>query len=164
MGADIFDLIILLSLIFFIISGFIRGLIGEIAGLCAAIFGFWGAAVWNERLAARLAFISNPDWRLICASVIIFFGIMLLVGMAARILEKIATFSFIGWLNRLGGGLFGLLKGIIIWLFALLLLQAFFQNAEFMRESRALPYFKSMVPYIQQILPPDLARHVGFEQ
>lgn len=164
MSHDIFDLIIVISLTCFMVGGFIRGLIGEIAGLCAAILGFWGAAAWNTQLAARLDFISNPDWRLICASVIIFFGIMVLVGVAARLLEKIASFSFMGWLNRLGGALFGLFKGVIIWVFLLLLLQTLFHNAEFMRDSRAMPYFRSLTPYIQQMLPPELARHVQFEQ
>lgn len=164
MSPDIFDLIIILTLAYLTIRGFVRGLIGEIAGLCAAVLGLWGAAAWNERLAPLLNFISNPDWRLICASVIIFFGIMLLVGMAARLLEKITSFAFVGWINRLGGALFGLFKGILIWIFLLLLLQAFFPNAAFMQESRAIPYFRSVFPHIQQLLPPELAKHIQLGQ
>lgn len=163
MGHDIFDLIILFTLLGFTVRGFQLGLIGEVAGICSVIFGFWAASSWNGIVAPWLEFIADPNWRVITACVLIFFAVMLAIGVIARILQKIASWSFVGWINRLTGAILGFIKGVLIWLLLLIIISAILPQAEFLRTSRTLPYFKATIPYIQQWLPPDIAARIRLD-
>jgi len=161
MGQDIFDLIIVLILVFFAFRGFIHGFVGEVAGLISLLGGFWAAHHYHPLLAPRLTLIADPSWRIIAAYVIIFLGVIISVALLARILQKILSFSFVSWADKLAGGLLGLAKGILICSLALLLLQKFFADAPFMQHSRALPYFNALMSQVHGWLPPDLTSRLG---
>lgn len=157
MGQNIFDLAVVVVLALFAIRGVRNGFIVEIAGIFALIAGFWTARAWSADLAPRVAFISDPGLRPLAACVIIFVATMIAVGLAARILKKIVSFSFIGWLDKLAGFVLGLTKGAVIWALAFIVLDKIMPDAEFMRDSRAVPYFSMLVEQIKEFLPPDLA-------
>ena len=59
------------------------------------------------------------------------------------------------------GGLLGLAKGVLLCAVVLLLLQKLFGDAEFLRHSRALPYFNSLISQVRGWLPPDLISRFG---
>lgn len=161
MGPDIFDLVIVVTLVLATINGAMRGFVGGIVGILSIILGFWAARSWNGQVAPLLTFISDPSLRSITACVLIFIAVMLAMGILARILKKIIAFSFITWLDRFAGALLGLAKGIIIWALILIVLEKLFHDSAFLRESRALPYFHALMQWISQWLPPDIARHIG---
>ena len=115
MGHDIFDLVIILTLVFFTIRGISQGFIAEAAGIVSLLVGFWVAKTYNGVLEPYLTFLSDPGWRSICACAILFIGAMIVVAVAARVLKKIISFSFASWADRLAGELLGLAKGVIIW-------------------------------------------------
>ncbi len=161
MGQDIFDLVIVLTLVFFTIRGVSNGLVGEVAGIFALVGGFWAAKVWNAQLAPYLDFIASPSWRVIAAYAIIFIVVMLAIGLLARILKKIIAFSFVGWLDKIAGGILGLAKGILIWALIFVVLEKLLGDAPFMRDSRAYPYFQTLVEQIRQWLPEDFAHRLG---
>ena len=131
MGHDIFDLVIILTLVFFTIRGISQGFIAEAAGIVSLLVGFWVAKTYNGVLEPYLTFLSDPGWRSICACAILFIGAMIVVAVAARVLKKIISFSFASWADRLAGGLLGLAKGVIIWGLLLIIILNLFQNAEF---------------------------------
>lgn len=160
MGQDIFDVLVVLTLAFFTWRGLANGLVGEAAGIVSLVGGFFGARAWNGYLSPHLQFIADPAWRAIAAYVIIFIAIMLAIGLLARILKKIIAFSFISWADKLCGAVLGFAKGVLIWALIFILLIKMFGNAEFLQDSRALPYFKSFVEYISQWLPPEIAAHL----
>lgn len=162
MGQDIFDLVIVVTLVFATINGALKGFVGGIVGILSLVCGFWAAKAWNAELTPYLGFISDPSLRSISACVIIFVAVMLLVGLLARIFKKIIAFSFVTWVDRFAGAILGLAKGIIIWALLLILLEKLCGDAVFMRESRALPYFHSLMEQISQWIPPDLAARLGF--
>lgn len=163
MGKDIFDLIIISTLAFFTLRGLSNGLIGEIAGICSLVFGFWAASAWNGTLAPYLTFIHDPNWRSIAACVIILVSVMLAIGLLARVMQKIASWSFVGWLNRLGGAILGFVKGVILWALLIIILNAMMPGAQFIREARAFPYFKSIIVQINHWLPPALASRIHLD-
>ena len=99
MGQDIFDLIIVLILVFFGTRGFISGFVGEVAGLVSLLGGLWAAHHYHALLAPRLTLIVDPSWRVIAAYVLIFLGVIISVAILARILQKILSFSFVSWLE-----------------------------------------------------------------
>lgn len=161
MGQDIFDLIIVLALVFFAGRGFAHGFVGEVAGVVSLVGGFWAAHAYHPLLSPRLTSIADPAWRTIAAYVLIFLAVILAVAVLARILQKILSFSFVSWADRLAGGLLGLAKGVLLCAVVLLLLQKLFGDAEFLRHSRALPYFNSLISQVRGWLPPDLISRFG---
>ena len=88
-------------------------------------------------------------------------GVLIAVGLLARLLQKLLAFSFVGWIDKLTGGLLGLAKGVLLCAVVLLLLQKLFGDAEFLRHSRALPYFNSLISQVRGWLPPDLISRFG---
>lgn len=161
MGHDIFDLIIILTLVFFTIRGISQGFIAEAAGIASLLVGFWVAKTYNGMLEPYLTFLSDPGWRTICACAILFVGAMIVVAIAARILKKIISFSFASWADRLAGGLLGLAKGVIIWSLLLIVILNLFRNADFVQGSRVVPYFQALIDYIRGLLPPDIAARIN---
>lgn len=157
MGQDILDLIIVVTLVLFTIRGLSNGFISEIAGICSLLGGFWAARAWGNQIAPWLDFISDPSLRFIAAYTLVFVVAMLIIGVLARILKKIAAFSFVNWIDKLAGGILGLAKGILIWTLIFLVLEKLFTDAPFIRESRALPYFTAIIELIKQWLPPEFA-------
>ena len=83
------------------------------------------------------------------------------VALVARILQKILSFSFVAWADKLAGGAVGLAKGTLLCALALLLLQKFFAQAAFMQHSRTLPYFNALIAQVRGWLPPDLLARLG---
>lgn len=112
-------------------------------------------------LAPHLTFITEPAWRNIASYVLLFLGVLIAVGLLARLLQKLLAFSFVGWIDKLTGGLLGLAKGVLLCAVVLLLLQKLFGDAEFLRHSRALPYFNSLISQVRGWLPPDLISRFG---
>ena len=66
MGQDIFDVIIILTLVAFSIRGFLKGFVAEVAGIVSLLGGFWVAHHFHPLLSPRLTFISEPAWRQLC--------------------------------------------------------------------------------------------------
>lgn len=160
MGPDIFDLVIIVSLVLFTLRGATNGLVGEIAGICSLIGGFWAARAWGAQAGQWLNFIADPSLRSICAYALVFIAAMFAIGLLARIIRKLLAFSFVSWIDRILGASFGLVKGVLVWALIFIIMQKLFQDAQFLRESRALPYFSAIIDQIKQWLPPDLASHL----
>jgi membrane protein required for colicin V production len=147
----IFIIIILLALL----RGFVRGLVKEVAFIAALILAFLAAWSGSEsvRIGMNLIIPDNPQLTTTLSYVLVFIAVFLLViflGIAVRYM----LYKFVlGWLDRLGGGLFGMLKGVLICgVITLLLMTAFSQNAGMLGSSRLAPYMvrisKEMASYI----------------
>lgn len=161
MGANIFDVILLISLLGNTISGYISGFIVQFTRIFSLVAAFWAMSQWTDLLAPRLSFIHSPSWRVISAGVIIFFATLLLVGILANLLKKIIVFSHAGWLDKLCGAITGLGVGLIIWILIIVVLEFLFPQAEFVRDSHLIPYFNMIIERIRPWLPPDLAKYLA---
>lgn len=110
------DIVIGLLLVWGLYKGLKNGLFVEIASLVALIAGIYGAIHFSYLTADYLS--ENFDWNgqylKISAFLITFFGIVILVHFAGKFLTKIADFAMLGLLNKIAGGVFGMLKVAII--------------------------------------------------
>ncbi|MDR2744503.1 MAG: CvpA family protein [Desulfovibrio sp.] len=161
MGQDIFDLIVILMLVFFAGRGFLQGFVSEVAGLVSILGGFWAAQAWHTSLAGRLGFISGQSWRIIAAYVLIFLAVILAVALLARVLQKILVFSFVSWVDKTAGALVGFAKGMLLCALVLIILQKFFPDEPFMKQSRTMPYLSALADQVRSWLPPELRVMAG---
>ncbi len=156
MGQDILDISIILILVFFAIRGFFNGLVAEVAAIISLVGGFFAAHQFHPLLAPHLTFIAEPMWRTAAAYVIIFVAVVVLVAVAARILQKLLSLAFATWIDRMGGGLFGLAKGILVCSLIFLVIGKFFSTMDFYQNSRVRPYMTAVIGQIKDSLPPDI--------
>ncbi len=106
------DLVIVVILILSMVSGFINGLIREVASLAALILGIWGAIKFSAFTAAKLYdfFDMSGHYVGIIAFVITFGIIVVVIHFVGLLADKIADAAALGFINRLLGIVFGLVQ------------------------------------------------------
>ena len=65
-------------------------------------------------LAEQLSAIPQADVARVVAFAIILFGILIITSVLAAVLKWIASIVMLGWVNRLGGAVFGLVLGAVL--------------------------------------------------
>lgn len=113
----VIDIVLVALLGFGLIRGFFKGLFVEVASLVALIAGIYGAIHFSYYIADLL--MEHVEWSEktinITAFAITFIIIVLIVALAGKALTKLADFAALGFLNKLLGGVFGMLKiGLIL--------------------------------------------------
>ncbi len=110
------DIIFGLLLLWGLYKGVKNGLFIELASIVALVAGIYGAIHFSYYAGDYLS--ENMKWEEryinITAFVITFLVIVFVVHLAARLLTKIAAFAMLGWLNRIAGGIFGVVKIAVI--------------------------------------------------
>jgi membrane protein required for colicin V production len=110
------DIVIGILLVWGLYKGLKNGLFVEVASLVALIAGLYGAIHFSYIAGDYLAekFDWSEQYLKIAAFLITFFVIIIVVNLAGKFLTKIADFAMLGLLNKVAGGLFGMLKVAVI--------------------------------------------------
>jgi membrane protein required for colicin V production len=110
------DAAIIVILILSMVMGFINGLVKEIASFAALILGIWGAIKFSGFTAAKLYdyFDMTGKYVGIIAFIITFALIVVVIHFIGIIADKIVNAVSLGFVNRLLGIVFGLLKSVLI--------------------------------------------------
>lgn len=110
------DIVLGIFLAWGLYKGLKNGLFVELASLVALIASIYGAIHFSYIAGDYLSQNLNWDERYmkITAFVITFIVIVVLVGLAGKLLTKIADFAMLGLLNKIAGGIFGVLKVAVI--------------------------------------------------
>lgn len=118
------DIILVLFLLYFAYKGFSSGLIISIATLVGLVIGFFAASHFSELTANWLSTdvgLKSQNLKLI-AYILTFVLVVVLIFILGRFLTTVVKTVGLGILNRLGGALFGLLKGALIASFIIMLI------------------------------------------
>ena len=110
------DLIIIVLLVFGLARGFIDGFIKELASLLALILGIWGAIKFSSFTAERLAdyFDMTGKYVAITSFLITFIIIVIIIHFIGIAIDRLVDTLSLGFLNRLLGLAFGVIKTAII--------------------------------------------------
>ncbi len=116
MNLNIVDIILIILLITSAFHGFRRGLIHQLSALLGLIIGLYGVLHFSHFVINFLTeYISiHPLYIKIMAFVLTFIIIVLIIRIVGKILQKTINFARLGFLNRLGGVLFSLLRYLFI--------------------------------------------------
>ncbi len=93
--------------------GFKIGIIKAVLTLVGVIVGIVLAGRFYVALADRLTFIPQETLARVVAFAIILIGVMLVASIIAGVLKWLTSIVLLGWVNRLGGALLGLITGSI---------------------------------------------------
>lgn len=114
---NVFDVVITVFLLFGFIRGLMKGLFIEVASLVALIGGVWGSIHFSYFIGDFLK--ESVSWSekkiALAAFAITFVLIIIVVSLLGRFLTKLADLAALGMVNKILGGLFGLLKiGLVL--------------------------------------------------
>ena len=113
---NVFDIVIAVVLIFGFIRGLVKGFFVEIASLIALIGGVYGAIHFSDFVASYLK--ESLSWTekqiSLTAFALTFIAIVIVVSLAGKLLTKLADVAALGIVNKVSGGVFGLLKYALI--------------------------------------------------
>jgi len=158
-------LVVLLS----IFAGLRKGLSREIIGLAASILGLV-LAIWFYRTAgARLEQYVSSQWLASLGGfLLIFFGVLLLGAVLSALVGGLLKTVGLSPIDRLFGGIFGLVRGLLFCFGAVTLLIAFMPSRkpgelpQAVLQSRMAPYLIELSRVVAPLAPKDLKE--SFEQ
>jgi uncharacterized membrane protein required for colicin V production len=106
-----------------VIIGIKRGFIQEMFRCIAVAGGFVGALLLYKTAYTKLVFLKTPhEIKTVVAFVAVYLGLLLGLLLIGWFLKKMIHLSMLGWIDRIWGGVFGLVKaGIIVWICVLLI-------------------------------------------
>ncbi|WP_319269653.1 CvpA family protein [uncultured Draconibacterium sp.] len=110
------DIVLGILLILAAINGFSKGLISEVASIAALILGIWGAIKFSYVTTDFLIenFDMHSEHMNIISFVITFVVIVILVHIVGSTVSKLAETVLLGFVNKLAGLVFGVLKSALI--------------------------------------------------
>ncbi|HEU4633366.1 MAG TPA: CvpA family protein [Flavisolibacter sp.] len=149
------DVITLVLLVLSVFKGFRKGLIVAVFSFLAFIVGLAAALKLSAVVAQYIGSNVNISqrWVPVIAFLVVFFIVVLLVRLGAKMLEGVVQVAMLGWLNRLGGIIFYIL--IYFFIFSILLFyaqQLHLLKPETTEASVAYPYIQPIGPKIMGIL------------
>ena len=160
-GLNAFDWLLLFVLVWSIGVAFARGIIRELFGLAGTILGLLLAS-WNyTAFALRLSpWITTPAAAEIAAFSLIAIGVLIACTLLGRIVRGTAHTVGLGFVDRLAGAGFGLLRGGLLGLGIVMTATAFFPPQTAVANSRLAPYFLAAAHEVCFVVPQDLQRRI----
>jgi membrane protein required for colicin V production len=154
---NILDYIILVPLLYLTIKGIIRGIIREIASLAGIILGIWLGMVYQEELSIVIrGYLPDNRFIPIISIALIFVLMVIICNLAGWALKLIFKKVFLGWFDRLMGGVFAVVKTIFIAYVVIVILTFYMpQNAPLISESVLAPWIIKSYQQIIGLVSPD---------
>ena len=144
------DVLLLLPLLLGLVRGLTRGAVFEVISLVIVVLGVCGARLWASMTSAWL--LQQFAWpKAVCdvvSYVVIFLAIATALSIVAKLLTKLLHAIYLGWLNRIFGGVIGLLKYGIVVLFVVYVMNWTNQSYHWIDNSQVV---KTSVVYPQMV-------------
>lgn len=149
------DIIILLCFIPAVIGGLMKGFIRQAAGVAALILGIWGGYHFSALLSDKIKvwIHTDPQWLNIISFAIIFIGVLILVNLAGKLIAGVFKLALLGWLDKLLGVVFAIIKYAFILSVVIYLLNSLdnlfeFLPKETLEKSRLYAFVSKVAPAI----------------
>jgi len=142
MTLGVIDWIICALVLFSVITAAMQGFFSEALTTAGLIIGYIVAAWQYHHLAEWLeSFLKNPWLAEILGFLIIFFAIVLLFGLAARVARWIMKEAGLSSFDRFLGAVLGLVRGGLMVAVILMGMTAFEPASKLLQNSQLAPYF-----------------------
>ncbi|MEJ2110114.1 MAG: CvpA family protein [Acidobacteriota bacterium] len=149
----VFVVIFLVSIAFALLKGLAREIISLaslIGGFLLAVFFYDIPAAWFKELSKTDA-IAN-----LIGFALIFFGCILIGAIAAFLVNRLLKAASLKWIDRLLGGIFGLLRGWAIASILVVALIAFPVQNDFLARSILAPYLLAGAKIAVYCIPQEM--------
>ncbi len=159
-----FDYAVLTVISASVLLGLWRGVVGEILALAAWIAAFLVALIVAEDVASLLSGrIAEPGMRLAAAYVLVFVGVFLVFAVARMLISLMLKAVGLGLPDRLLGAAFGVLRGVLVVLAAVLVAgMTPLPKAEWWRDAMLAPPLETVIIAAKPWLPADAAKRIRY--
>lgn len=152
-----FDWILVALLSYSIVKAFLQGLVREAFALAGLIAGMFVASWGYEALAVKLhGLIASQPIAQFAAFLGLLAVTMVIFFLAGKLIRKSASAIGLGLLDRLGGAVFGFVRGCLLGVALLMAFTAFLPTAPWIRDSKMAPYFLEAGHAVSFVVPQDL--------
>lgn len=160
---SIVDIILLICFIPALVSGIRKGFISQVISIVSLIAGVWISYEFSSAVGSWLGqYIEAAENILkLIAFIIIMIAVLAGLALAGRLLEGVISFVMLGWLNKLLGVAFALLKtglivGLLIMVFSSLNNNLHIVSDQVLAESVLYTPLKDMAytifPYLKSLI------------
>lgn len=151
---SLFDTIVGVILLFFLVRGLWIGFVRQLAAFCALVGGYWLAAHYHGEIAPFAArFLENPKLIFIVSFVCIFLVAAMAFGLLGKLLRRVMEITLMGWFDRLLGGGLGLVKGAVVTsLLYMFLASSLSGSNDVLRKSISAPYLELGAAQLQAFI------------
>ncbi len=156
------DIILIVILAVAFIAGFRKGLIIELATLAALVLGVWAGFYFSDWVSSLIetGFDYHGKYINIISFIIIFIVVIVLMQLLGRALTKVVNLTAMGFLNKLGGGIFSVLKAAVILSVLIYFMNRFDEDRSFIpQESRQNSLLFPLVENIAPVLIPRMEEY-----
>jgi membrane protein required for colicin V production len=155
--------IIVISVVTAIKKGFVQELISlasVVIGLVVAAIGYPRAALWFEDLT------KSHEIALGLGFLVLFLGTLLVGAIVGILARKLIETAGIQWFDRFLGGIFGLVRGVLVDAILLMALVAFAIKPQSVDRSALAPYVTTGTRVIAFVMPGNLKAQfrMGFQK
>ena len=140
------------------------GIIKAVLTLAGVIVGVLLAGRFYVALADRLTFIPQETLAKVVAFAAILIVVVLVAGIIAGVLKWLASIILLGWVNRLGGALLGLIMGSILCGALLAMWTKFLGISDPIAESALATFLLDRFPMVLALLPGEFGSVRSFFQ
>lgn len=147
----IIDLTFLGMMVLAVFRGFQKGLIIAVFSLVAFIVGLAAAIKLSAVVAGYLKDSVNisAQWLPVLSFLAVFIAVVLLIRMAAKLIEASVEMAMMGWVNKIGGALFYIVLYTILLSVALFfLVQLNIISEKTIKESVTFSYIQPWGPFV----------------
>jgi len=151
----VLGLILLVSFLGGVVKGFARVGIGLLATVAGVVLGLWFYGVAGAFLEPYLSSRALANF---AGFFIVFLGVNLLGALTGWVLSKLMKHAGLGWLDRLGGGAVGAVRGVVIGIALIMALMAFSVKPppRSVTSSRLAPYVIEASRVLASLAPREL--------
>lgn len=162
MALNPLDWILLALLLYSAIRAAINGFFREVFTLVGLLVAFPLACWYYHLLALQLRnLLTTPATAQLAAFALILTAVTLAASLLGRVLRHGVRTVGLGFADRLGGALFGLLRGAGIATALLFAITAFLPAAPWIVHSQLAPYLLRAAHAVSFTMPPDLRQRLG---
>jgi membrane protein required for colicin V production len=158
------DIVIVAIIALSFIGGIAKGFVRAAIGLGATLIGLF-CGIWFYGLAVHYfePYVSSRAIASFLGFLIIFMGIVAVGALIAALLAKLFDIVGLSWLDRLLGGAFGAVRGIVLCVGLVLLVMAFDPKppAKSVADSRFAPYITGSAEVLSELTPYELKSAFG---
>jgi membrane protein required for colicin V production len=160
------DWLILAVILFSALVAASQGFIYEVFSLAGVVAGYLLAAWGYGQVAPWFApYVKTPWVADLCGFLTIFFVVVLVAGSIGRIARFSMKEAGLRWFDRVLGGMFGLVRGVLLVMISVLALASFSPGSTFLARSRMAPYFLVLARAAVWVAPSQLRQqfHAGID-
>lgn len=162
-----FDILIIVILGYSLVRGLFRGMVKEISSIIGVFGGFYAAYTYYMVLAKLLSgLIHDVSYLNILSFLIIFCCVLIIVSVLGVIIKYLLNIAFLGWVDRIGGLVFGIIKAILIVSVLFISLTAFLpKGSSFIKNSVLAPHVawvsETMAKVVSKQMKQDFMTKLG---